>query len=146
MSLNRTNQILDRVKKLLNDHGEEAKRVIRFEFLNYKRLMRPTTKDMWTPQRISDKAFFRKVYRLETDHEDDEWWADVLGSTQQSCADQTTTTKVQAEYARTVLEKNAYYIIPIQRQDVDNNGDVVDVVEDAYFQMLTTRSASSNIL
>ena len=72
----RQQQNLDKVNAFIAKHGELGKKVWRFEWCKYKRVLRTTFQKQFSSVRMTDRDFFRSLYRLNADDWDD--WQPVL--------------------------------------------------------------------
>jgi hypothetical protein len=110
-------QHLDLCKSFCSSHGERASEVIEYEWLQYKRILRPTSTNKWKAVKMDDNTFFHKLYSL--DECDDDWGPAMgIGSAKKSSPTADADQQVKQEYMRAVFKPESYYIIPVARADV----------------------------
>ena len=63
---------LQNLKKFQKRYGERGKQVIRFEYANYKRILRGPSSSKWKPVKMSVNDFFARIYR-EDAHAELNW-------------------------------------------------------------------------
>ena len=79
---------------------------------NHKRILRGSSLNASIPMRMSDKSFYRRMYRM--DATDD--WGILFGiSDQKNTADRLSgTDKLRIEYLRAVFKPGGHYSVPIK--------------------------------
>ena len=68
---------LDKASSMINNYGEQGRDVLRFEWQEFKRILRTSQRREYTRVNLSDRIFFRRLYRLDGC---DDNWAVMLGS------------------------------------------------------------------
>ena len=58
-------------KNIIRKYGEKGKRLFRFEWRHYKRILQTTRQKRFTPVHMARDKFYKKLYRLDSDDEDD---------------------------------------------------------------------------
>jgi hypothetical protein len=136
LSSQRHEQALDHTKGFLAMYGAAGKRVYRFEWQNVKRVLQPSLKYAWRPARMTDAAFYRKLYRLGEDYES---W-DVLSDAKprSTSSKQTPSAAIQTEYLHATFNRpEQVYSYSVQRETVDADGGVEQVTEQVIFQVIS---------
>ena len=134
----RHKQSLDLNKTLLNTYGEKGAKVFKYEWRNFKRVLQPSMKNKWRNVRMTDGKFYNKLYRLDEVADEDNWddaFRDVgSGPNQRPPPD--SATKVKSQYLVSVYKEKSFYSFPTSRSEVAGDGQLHDVAETVYFQVL----------
>jgi hypothetical protein len=142
----RHKQSLDMSRQFVHSHGADGERVYRFDWQNYKRLLRPSLKLQWTPVRMSTKSFYKKLYRLNSDDEDD--WGKLLGSsnsTTKSSDGNSSYSTLKLEYLRSALKNQCCYSLPVERMDTNDEGEEQLVEHNIFFKVLNVVHAKNRM-
>lgn len=100
----RHNHALDLARKFIKDNGKEGEQVYRYEWQNFKRLLRPSLDKEMTTLRMTDKEFFNKVYLLDPYTQDD--WSSFFGEKPRKYEPPSAYSAMRIEYLKHVLKPN----------------------------------------
>ena len=109
-------------------------------------MLQTTTARQWQPVRLTDSAFYRKLYRLDPDDHED--WGSVVAAATSSDGPRPPgrgrdpANAMQREYAATVLKPETFYSVPLPRQS-DNPDQPAEEEEDIFFQVMAVSSSGS---
>lgn len=110
------------MKTFLLKFGEQGRGVVRFDWLNYKRVLQ--TGDPWKPVRMGTRDFFDRVYRMDEKSLED--WSPIItkpGQVEVSVsAAETTTEEMALEYLDAVFRPLDFYSIPQPQESLDGGG------------------------
>ena len=110
--------------------------VYRFEWLNFKRILRATTHRGWQPLRISDRAFFRRIYKLEPDTDD---WARVVSKSAPATSPaMPNIPAIKYDWTRRAMRPGSYYSVPVRQEVVGDDGGVASDMVDSFFKIVAT--------
>ena len=121
----------------VNKCPQLSHRVFRFEWLKFKRLLRATRKNRWSPVKLTDKQFFSKLYRIDEGFDD---WGPLVtsdargGDAGDGGDDRLNHTSMRQAYLRQVLLPEAYFSVPVARALGDGEGEQ-DAVTQSRFQI-----------
>ena len=110
LSSTRLSQNISRCTRCTKQYGKRGKAVFRFEWKNYKRVIRMRRRNRFRACRMRDKVFFQKLYRLQSDASDD--WGPVLGSDPVASNKTDGTTRMQHEYLQKTFQNRGVYSVP----------------------------------
>ena len=106
-------QNIVRWQPFVTGHGERGRRVFRYEWRAYKRVLRPSLRKRWVPCQFSTKLFFDRLYRLDPEAVDN--WSSIVKSSGGDTAPApkySTFQLLQLEYVRGVFVKYGVYGFP----------------------------------
>ena len=138
----RTAQNLDRCTSFVNK-GPEAATAFRFEWLRYKRILRPfNNHQRFTPLKPRDKEFFSRLYRLRPDEDD---WGSLVAApkSEKRSDDSDGMDSSKYEWLRSAIVAGGHYSVPLDRTEVDEDGNEREINGACYFQILSTMSGSN---
>ena len=131
--------------------GEAGRRVIRFEWRHWKRILQSTRKLIWRPRRIKTKQFLERVYRMDAMAEVD--WSTVcrrIHAPGQGPAPQARvpardkkTQDLHIEYLLSVMKPLQWYTVETPKAGMDEDGNPEEVVEHQHFQVLNIITSKS---
>jgi hypothetical protein len=131
-------------RKYTTEYGERGKQVFRYEWINYKRVLRPTSAKAFTTMQIKNGPFFEKLYNV--DFVDDGWSA-LITPTNSTGSDkpppQDSNSKIRLEYLRSVLKKGEVYSVPVKKEEMLPAGGSQQVTTDQFFQVVEVEHGSS---
>ena len=127
----RSAQDFDHIDQFLAEHGERGKTVFNFEWHNFKRLCQWVVRKRYQNVKLNDKAFFRKVYRIDPLQDNDLWHA-ISSSAPAAKKEIPSLTKLRTEYAQVVLCKGKYYSAKVLKSELQPDG-VAAEKEDRFF-------------
>ena len=139
----RRDQELDRLSKWAS-FGDEGKRVIRFEWRSWKRILQTGWSQRHVPKNLSAQAAFRRIY-----HDDElsaQDWTAILKLEQPNrpvvAEDTDNAQQLQTEYLAATLVKGNFYAVPIPKEVVREDGERVAQEETEIVRLLSTASSS----
>ena len=140
----RHKQPLDVVRGILSTYGAEAARVWRFEWQNYKRVLQTTHKYRWRPVRMTDAAFYRKLYRLDPVKDEDNWDLAFsgIGSSPDSRPADDSTGAIKLNYFQATFKEESFYSYTREHTELDADGQPKVSEELVVFQIIAVISSS----
>ena len=118
--------------------------VLRFEWKHYKRILRPSARKEWTPVRMTNKRFFRKLYNVEKNPDDWEPFVNPKAPRSAGGDDGVDPKPGQNEYIRSVFKKEEVYSVPVSRYE-NIDGDLQEVEDTHFFQVLEVWQGSHRL-
>jgi hypothetical protein len=133
----RQSQDYETCSNFVNSAGDESPKVFRFEFQNFKRILRPTSKDAYKPMKMTDEVFFfRTLYRLDGDDDD---WSAVAKVTSNApmprAPGAAPPARVVTGYLQSVFKEESVYSVPVARAEEQGDGLATTVYRPMYFQV-----------
>jgi hypothetical protein len=116
-----------------------GRRVINYEYKNYKRVLQSKFSKRWRGVNLGAKAFFRRLYRMDAQGRED--FAPLINEPAAKPTPATTTQRMQSEYLQVVLRENTFYSVDLE-QSTTNGPDVGAIVPlRMFFNILGTRTS-----
>lgn len=127
-------------------YPDRAKQVYRFESQNYKIILQPTLKNQWRPVRMTSKAFFQKLYRL--DMECESWDTLFSGEASVGSSDPPKppgppSEHIKSDYLHAIFQPQGVFSYPTTRSEIDPNGVVIEKQEEVFLQVISVVSSSA---
>ena len=141
----RHNQVLDTGINFLKCNGIIGRTIFRFEYKNYKRLLQTSQSSRFSPVRMGDNAFFKKMYRLSW--EDQEDWGAVVDAANSSGPPRPPRPRdpmgaMQREYLQAVIKPEQFYSVSVLKQCDDPNAEApVEFEEEVFSSVYLWRQA-----
>ena len=147
----RVQQTLRHLKSLIKK-GPEGKRVLRYEWRHWSRVVQTKRRSLWRKKHWPAKKVFERVYRM--DEFSEEHWSSVAatipapgqgpppGSDSRREAD-SQMVALRVEYLQDVLKPQEWYRVDVPVTGQDEHGAVVHRTEQRYLQLLQKTSARS---
>ena len=135
----RFKQNLARVRGFVKEHGKRGRAVIAFEWRRYKRLLQVKQSRLKRSVRMTDRAFFQRVYRMD-DRPLGKFSKTVQASAPRAQPDATDSQRIQSEYIEEILKPKSHYSLPVTKTNTDENGAAVSEEEIVYFTVLEKRT------
>ena len=120
----------------VEDYGEYGRDVFRFEWQNFKRLLRPTKRREFIPVKVRDQPFFEQVYCLSPP---DPAWSNLVGTVGSRSGPpppDDSVTKMRTEYLKTVIAADNYYSVDLTEAQLAEDGSAVEYEVKTYFQVI----------
>lgn len=149
----RLSQNYGHLKSLLAE-GDAGKKVLRFEWRNWTRVLQTHPKKFWRPVRMNAKQVFERVYHMDAKAEEN--WSSVCAIVRPpgqgpipkdlrvlECLDDAQQSVLRIEYLHAVLAPRQWYQIEIPVSGMDENGSAVERLELKHFQLLSMASTKS---
>jgi len=142
---NRFNQEHRRVTNFLKRNRKRGKRVIRFEWMNWKRVLQSEWTRRWDKKKITARAAFQRLY-----HDDDmarqDWPSIVEPETNPRPVvtdDNAGNTQLENEYLDSVFLKSTYYGCPEKDTFIGEDGQLREEAGTFVFEVLGKRGGHS---
>jgi len=141
----RERDVLSYTGSFLDQYGERGRKVFRFEWRFWKRLLNTSLKNRWVGRKWKPMAVLKRIYR-EDAFSQQNWQAIAfkMGSVGQPVRERVTVDdQVRDEYLKSTFEHGRYYSVPTQETTIDEEGHAVDETAEAYFNVVDVVHASS---
>ena len=142
---NRFKQEQQRVRSFLRRHGARARKIVRFEWRCWKRVLQTSWSKRWTPKKLDARQAFKRIY-----HDDamaNENWSLVVDPERPQrpviTEDNSGDVGLQTEYLGAVFERHGVYEVPQRSTDIGANGELEVNDDTEFFQVLRKRSSHS---
>jgi len=142
---NRFKQEQQRVRSFLRRHGARARKIVRFEWRCWKRVLQTSWSKRWTPKKLDARQAFKRIY-----HDDamaNENWSLVVDPERPQrpviTEDNSGDVGLQTEYLGAVFERHGVYEVPQRSTDIGANGELEVNDDTEFFQVLHKRSSHS---
>jgi hypothetical protein len=139
----RLDQNIERVERFIAAHGDLGAKIWRFEWRNFKRVLRPTFQRRFMPVRMGDREFYRKLYCLDARDWDDYQLLIDADAAKRPPRKPDPEAQVKQEWLRHVLKPEQFYSVPHIKTEIGEDGAAVEVQETTYFQVLELQHGSS---
>jgi hypothetical protein len=144
----RVSENIRQAKDFMRRYKHEGRQVIRFEWINYRRIL-ATAKLPWRPVRMQQKAFWERVYRMDSLASVD--WSPFVSKpgcvTDDSEAlvlvKESWVEELVREYCSLVFHPLTYYSFPETREVMDGSGTLVKKTSTRVFQVIRTNKLQS---
>ena len=149
----RLNQNMDQLKSFLRK-GEAGKRVIRYEWRRWSRVLQVKRRSLWRKRHWPASKVFERVYRMDAFSDED--WSSVVVSIPapgqgkdprgESAAAAVSGSQLEAcriEYLLDVLKPPEWYQVQVPVTAQNDHGDVEERLEPRRFQLLHMTSSKS---
>lgn len=147
----RLNQNIGHIKKLLQS-GVAGKRVLRYEWRHYSRILQTNPRYQWKRKKMQSVRVFERLYRMDAMAGED--WRSVctpIHAPGQSAAAETepepgeskTQTGLRVEYLHDVLVAGHWYEVETPDAGMDGDGQPVQGTEKKYFNVLSIAKGQS---
>ena len=136
-------QSLDFCRDFLKEHKEAGQQVFRYEWQHVKRVLQPTLRHKWRGVRMTDRAFYEKLYRLGEDYES---WDGLLGdykSGPPKPPPAPSSEAIKIEYLQHVYQPGGFYSYPVERNEMDAAGVLVAKTEEVIFQVISVLTSQN---
>ena len=136
---NRFDQELARVRGFMRQFGPRGKRVVRYEWKHWKRVLQTQWAKRWQPKKMTARNMYRRIYH-DDEFSQQDWSAIVEKEVGVPAAETEKTSDrlaLENEYLDVALDRNHYYSVPVPREEFREDGKVETVQEMQYFQVLT---------
>jgi len=142
---NRFSQEHRRVKHFILKHGERGRRVVRYEWVNWKRVLQTTYKARWSKKKMAADKAYKRIYHDDTMAQEN--WSLIVDPEQEPrpvvADDNTGDTQMQNEYLEAVFERHHFYGVPERREDIGEDGNPRVEEDTLVFEVLGKRGGHS---
>ena len=128
----------------MEKHGARGKQIFCFEWKNHKRLLRSGRIRRFTTVRKKDKHYYRRLYNID-DHGSE--FCKILDTSAPSARRPGggDWDKMYREYIKHVVKQDEYYSKPVMKSELRDDGEVLNVEEETFFQVHDTVDGSSRL-
>jgi len=134
----RERQVLRRLRAFVDKHGARGRKVLRYEFHAWKRILQTKRKHKWrTPKKLKAKDAMSRIYR-EDDMAQEDWSAAVsLTAAHETERPERVDNEAQLanEYLVATLKRNETYSIDVPRVELDPDGRDRTVTEPVFWRL-----------
>ena len=127
--------VFQRLNDFVETHGIRGRRVLRYEFHSWKRILQIRTDRQWNmPKEFTERAALDRIYR-EDDMAEEDWSSAVSTAPAHEKAQaekKSEETNLANEYLVAVMERNAFYSVDVPRMEVDPDGRDKEVVKPVF--------------
>ena len=137
--------------KFFNSLGAPGRRVIRYEWVYWKRILQVDPRRFWQKVKMRNGPFLERVYRMDTMSEID--WSLICtrihapgqgpAPTPAIAASEKTIQALHTEYLQCALKPPHWYVIDVHLAGMDADGNPETTMEKAYFQIINVVTSRS---
>jgi hypothetical protein len=141
----RTRENVKLAKTFAKKYKHAGRRVLRYEWKNFRRILQRTKAKRWTPVRMSIRKFYKRVYRMDAMAKEN--WGPFI--TQPGCipeaivAKETWAEELGREYLGTTLKPFRYYSFPETREVMADGGVLVQQKTTRFIQITKINKGAS---
>ena len=130
--------VIKDIRAFASKHKVAGNEVLKYEFLNWKRILQPLKKHQWRKRLIKTGAAVHRIYREDSRAAED--WSDIAprmpAARPVPTEDATARESLEREYLCAVMKPQEYYGLKKKVAGQGDDGRPMDVDETVYFQFL----------
>ena len=133
----RQKEAMDRVKAFMAKHGRRGRRVVRFEYRRFKRILQAKARHKWRGVHMSTSAVYARVYR-EDERAADDFSTIVNRQDAPSLIKPDSVSGKEAlrnEYLVSVMQEGVHYSVGTNTSEIQADGSVKHVVQPSFFPL-----------
>ena len=141
----RIKKVVAHFRRIISKHPVRGRAMIRFEWVNWKRVLQVHAKNQWRNKRIKTRKLLLRVYR--EDERGNVNWSSVASRVPLSrpvvTEDATRRQQLEREYLVTMLRPLEYYSVEKPVERMSENGTMVQSTDTVHFQLLALAHSNS---
>ena len=120
----RQTQELERVRRWTRRHGAKAKRIVRYEWVRWKRILQTKWSKRWASKKMKGAKVYKRIYHDDAKSVED--WRTIVNPEVDPrppvTEDSTNQSQLENEYLAQVLRPGSYFGVPTRTQSLDEAG------------------------